>query len=89
MIDNGLKQPPQVLRERKGRLRTDELKARLGWIEKYIALNFISPTYDEMGVGWGVSKAAVSETIERMAAFGWIIKAGQSPRSIRLVRQEK
>ena len=85
--DNGLKMPAPLSREHKGRLRTEELEARFKWIKEFIALNFISPTYQEMGDAWGgISKSAVSETIERMERYGWISQIGQSPRSIRLVR---
>lgn len=64
--------PETVTRESNGPLTLDDLKHRLRWISEYVEWNGWAPSHREMGHGWGVSAAAVKNSLEAMEERGWI-----------------
>lgn len=80
--------PASVIRDNKGgRMAVEELDARYRWIESFVDLNGIIPSYQAMASGWGVTRAAIKTTLLAMERRGWLKRYPGIPRGIKLMRQ--
>lgn len=76
-----------VSQTERDQIREQNLKRVYNYIYDYFQMEGIAPTFDEIGEGVALSRAAVVRYVDLLEARGYINRSFNVPRSIRLKRE--
>ena len=75
--------PAPAIKNTSTRISEEVLLDRFRWIVEFTELNGWGPSYRDMGRGWGITHAAVKQSLKHMIEERWLAQ-GEGARQIKI-----